>query len=130
MLNTLKIWLVGARFWIIAALVAAVLAYVGSLHWRIYTLRTGLAEAKADVQKAGLQIDRLKAAVSMQNQAIDAWQAEATRRSKAAQDAIAQASRFRASSESRARIIYSIVPKGDECEDLRSIVDIARSGGL
>ena len=130
MFNTVKLWLVAARFWIIAACVAAALAFVGTQQWRIHTLRTELAESKAEVEKAGRHIDSLKAAVAMQNQAIDAWQAEAARRSKAAQDAIKQASQFRASSERKARVIYSIVPKGDECEDLRTIIDIARADGL
>lgn len=130
MFSTIKVWVVAARFWLIAGLVTAVLVYVGTLHWDIHTLRTKLSESKVKVEEAGRTIDKLQTAVVMQNQAVEVWRAEAARRSQAAKAALDEASKFRKASESKAKVIYSIVPKGDECEDLRTIIDTARSDSL
>lgn len=118
------------RAWIAIFAVTAALAFVGWQQWRIASLKAAVSETKLALSEASRTIDQCNTAVSLQNQTIQQWKAEAENRTKTAQRELLRANQARRDAESRARAIYSVALTGDECEDLRAVVDAARVGGL
>lgn len=121
---------VPVRVWIAIAAGLALLTLLGTQQWKIRDLRADVAEARAEVSAAGRTLDQCKASVDLQNQAVAQWRAEAAARSKAAQDALRKAEGEKVKAQHQVRRMNAIVMTGDECADIRAVVDAARAGGL
>ena len=122
--------LIPLRVWLVLAAVAAAMSLLAVQEWRLAGMRAALAEAHLTIAKSDHALGLCAGALASQNQAVEQWKAAAAERAKNAQAAISQASAARRKAAQLAADLQSIRPSGDECEDLRNIVDAARAGGL
>lgn len=121
-------FLLANRWAAIGILLAAFGVYVGVLHWQLHSARADLSVCQANYQTALVANQAMKQAVAQQNAAVEAVNRQAVDKAKAADVEVTAAAQKASPLQRSASQLLGVKLGGDECADLRSIVDVARAG--
>jgi multidrug resistance efflux pump len=112
--------MIGLRLAAAGAVLALLLAVVGGSRYQV-------ARARADAAEAREQATALQARLESQSAEVDRWRREAELRSRRAHEAYKQAGVYRQQTEAAAMRLEGLSTAGmDECDALRSLVDLGR----
>lgn len=112
--------MIGWRIAAAGAALALLLAVVVGSRYQV-------ARAQADAAEAREQATALRSRLDAQSAEVDRWRREAELRSRRAYEAHRQAGVYRQQTEAAAKRLEALSTAGmDECDALRSLVDLGR----